>query len=76
MISSAVVSNSDLVAMTTLVTPHPHLNQIHNLRQQHNPSSDAISTALSGGAGSRERASAESSQSKQVYFSGRGCSSA
>lgn len=42
MVSSAVGSSSDLVAMTTMMRPHPHLNQIYNLRQQHSPRSDAI----------------------------------
>lgn len=67
MISSA--SSGDLVAMTTMMTPHPHLNQIYNLRPQHNRTSGAISTPRSGGAGWRDRGAQESAQlSTQTYF--------
>lgn len=47
--------SSDLVAMTTTMTPHPHPNQIYNLHQHCNPRSGTVSSPFSGGAVSRQR---------------------
>lgn len=47
-IMRGAAGSSDLVAMTTTMTPHPHPNQIYNLHQHRNPRSGTDGLALFG----------------------------
>lgn len=61
-IMCGAAGSSDLVAMTTTMTPHPHPNQIYNLHQHRNPRSGTVGLALFRAA--RSPADAVSSKDK------------